>query len=211
MKELTKSFNIGYIEDYLVGDFEELANLYALLGLSISIENERVIVTTCMASNEQRVSDLFSVESWLKQNHVEVYDSYESAIDSYMQGHAGACIESCRTCLVSIFSKYKGTESFAKWMRGIYTTSGEDETSTPKDLSQALNTELRKDDLAEFFYENKAGKLTKTKTIYMIYSMMSDYGTHRNEATCENPTLEDALFSLRLMDSILFWVYSKKK
>ena len=45
----------------------------------------------------------------------------------------------------------------------------------------------------------------------MIYSMMSDYGIHRNEATQENPTLEDALFSLRLIDSILFWVYSKKK
>lgn len=45
----------------------------------------------------------------------------------------------------------------------------------------------------------------------MIYSMMSDYGTHRNEATQENPTLEDALFSLHLIDSILFWVYSKKK
>ena len=44
----------------------------------------------------------------------------------------------------------------------------------------------------------------------MIYSMMSDYGTHRNEETQENPTLEDALFSLRLMDSILFWVYSRK-
>ena len=128
-----------------------------------------------------------------------------------MQGHAGACIESCRTCLVSIFSKYKGTESFAKWMRGIYNTSGENTTSTAQDLSQALNTELRKDDLADFFYENRAGKLTKTKTIYMIYSMMSDYGTHRNEATQENPTLEDALFSLRLMDSILFWVYSKKR
>ena len=27
----------------------------------------------------------------------------------------------------------------------------------------------------------------------------------------ENPTLEDALFSLRLTDSILFWVYSKKR
>lgn len=133
------------------------------------------------------------------------------SIDAYTQGHAGACIESCRTCLVSIFSKYKGTEAFAKWMRGIYNTSGENTTSTAQDLSQALNTELRKDDLADFFYENRAGKLTKTKTIYMIYSMMSDYGTHRNEATQENPTLEDALFSLRLMDSILFWVYSKKK
>lgn len=211
LKELTKSFNVPYILETLCDDFEELANLYELLGLSIRIEVDRVIVTTCMASNEQRVVELFSVESWLKQNHQEVYDSYESAIDAYTQGHAGACIESCRTCLVSIFSKYKGTENFAKWMRGIYNTSGESTISTAQDLSQALNTELRKEDLADFFYENRAGKLTKTKAIYMIYSMMSDYGTHRNEATQENPTLEDALFSLRLMDSILFWVYSKKK
>ena len=211
LKELTKSFNAPYILEILCDDFEELANLYALLGLSIRIEVDRVIVTTCMASNEQRVVELFSVESWLKQNHQEVYDSYESAIDAYTQGHAGTCIESCRTCLVSIFSKYKGTENFAKWMRGIYNTSGESKISTAQDLSQALNTELRKEDLADFFYENRAGKLTKTKAIYMIYSMMSDYGTHRNEATQENPTLEDALFSLNLMDSILFWVYSKKK
>lgn len=211
LKELTKSFNAPYILEILRDDFEELANLYELLGLSIRIEVDRVIVTTCMASNEQRVVELFSVESWLKQNHQEVYDSYESAIDAYTQGHAGTCIESCRTCLVSIFSKYKGTENFAKWMRGIYNTSGESKISTAQDLSQALNTELRKEDLADFFYENRAGKLTKTKAIYMIYSMMSDYGTHRNEATQENPTLEDALFSLHLMDSILFWVKKKKK
>lgn len=211
LKELTKSFNVGFIKESLDAEFEELANLYELLGLSISIEFDKVHVTTCMASNEQRVVELFSVENWLKQNHGEVYDSYESAIDSYTQGHAGACIESCRTCLVSIFSKYKGTEDFAKWMRGIYNTSGENVISTAQDVSQALNTDLRKDDLADFFYENRAGKLTKTKAIYMIYSMMSDYGTHRNEATQENPTLEDALFSLRLMDSILFWVYSRKK
>ena len=211
LRELTKSFNIKYILESLNADFEELANLYELLGLSICIEFDKVIVTTCMANNEQRVMELFSVENWLKQNHREVYDSYEAAIDSYTQGHAGACIESCRTCLVSIFSKYKGTEDFAKWMRGIYNTSGDSSVSSAQDLSQALNTDLRKADLADFFYENRAGKLTKTKAIYMIYSMMSDYGTHRNESTQENPTLEDALFMLRLMDSILFWVYSKKK
>lgn len=211
LKELTKSFNVSYITEYLLDDFEELANLYELLGLSIKVDYDKIVVTSCMASNQQRINELFSVENWLKQNHKEVYDSYESAIDAYTQGHAGACIESCRTCLVSIFSKYKGTEDFAKWMRGIYNTSGENETASVEDLTQALNSELRKTDLADFFYENRAGKLTKTKTIYMIYSMMSDYGTHRNEATQENPTLEDALFSLRLMDSILFWVYSKKK
>lgn len=211
LKELTKSFNIAYITETLAEDFEELANLYELLGLSINIEFDKIIVSSCMVGDAKRVDELFSVETWLKQTHKEVYDSYESAIDAYTQGHAGACIESCRTCLVSIFSKYRGTEDFAKWMRGIYNTSGESSMSSAQDLSQALNTDLRKDDLADFFYENRAGKLTKTKAIYMIYSMMSDYGTHRNESTQENPTVEDALFSLRLTDSILFWVYSKKK
>ena len=45
----------------------------------------------------------------------------------------------------------------------------------------------------------------------MIYSMLSDYGTHRNEGTVEQPTLDDALFSLRLTDSILLWVYSRRR
>ena len=93
LKELTKSFNVEYIKEALTDDFEELVNLYELLGLSISIDNNKVIVTTCMASNNQRVDELYSVENWLKQNHREVYDSYESAIDAYTQGHAGSCIE----------------------------------------------------------------------------------------------------------------------
>lgn len=121
LRELTKSFNINYILESLNTDFEELANLYELLGLSIKIDFDKVIVTTCMASNEQRIVELFSVENWLKQNHKKVYDAYEAAIDAYTQG-------------------------------------------------------------------------SKTKAIYMIYSMMSDYGTHRNGSTQEFPMLEDVLF-----------------
>lgn len=211
LKELTKSFNSRFIFTEMTNDFEELTKLYELLGLSISIEYDKVIVTTCMASDMTRIGEVFSVESWLKSNHQEVFDAYESAIDAYTQGHAGACIESCRTCIVSIFSKYKGTESFAKWMRGVYNTSGDDANSSPDDITQALRQDLKKDDLADFFHENRSGKLTKTKAIYMIYSMMSDYGTHRNESTNEIPTIEDALFSLRLTDSILFWVYSRNR
>ncbi|MFQ9948508.1 MAG: hypothetical protein ACLRW7_21235 [Phocaeicola vulgatus] len=52
-------------------------------------------------------------------------------------------------------------------------------------------------------YENYAGKLTKIKAIYMICSMMSDYGTYRNETTRENITMEEALSSFRLVDSTL--------
>lgn len=96
-------------------------------------------------------------------------------------------------------------------MRGVYTTSGDSAGATAADLDKALKADLRKEDLAVFFNENREGKLTKTKTIHMIYSMMSDYGTHRNENTIELPTVEDALFCLRLTDSILFWVYSRNK
>ena len=211
LKELTKSFNIGCITDGMDDDFNELASLYKLLGLDIKLETDKVKVSVYMSNDDIRIQELFSVESWIKNNHQEVYDAYESAVDSYTQGHAGACIESCRTCIVSLFSKYKGTEKFAKWMRGIYNVSGDSTDSTTKDLSQALKSDLKKDELANFFNENRSGKLTKTKTIYMIYSMMSDYGTHRNEQTKETPKIEDALFSLRLTDSILFWVYSNKK
>lgn len=107
------------------------------------------------------------------------------------------------------FIIYKGTENFAKWMRGVFNTSGDSATATVADLDRALKSDLKKEDLADFFNENKDGKLTKTKTIYMIYSMMSDYGTHRNENTIESPTIEDALFCLRLTDSIYFGYIQK--
>lgn len=101
LKEITKSFNVRYISEECDEDFEELAKLYEILGLSITIEFDKVKVSACMESDFARVSEMFSVESWIKSNHKEVYDAYT-------QGHSGACIESCRTSIVSIFSKHKG-------------------------------------------------------------------------------------------------------
>lgn len=74
-------------------------------------------------------------------------------------------------------------------MRGIYNTSGEDAISTVQDLAQALNTDLRKDDLADFFYENRAGKLSKTKAIYMIYPPLFPIrgSWHLKGHHCKNP------------------------
>lgn len=209
LKELTKSFNVVSISEDMIDDFDELAKMYEVLGLSIKLKDDKILVSTCMSNDIERVGELFSVEYWLKSNYSDVYDAYQAAIDAYMHGHSRACIESCRTCIVSIFSKFKGTEGFSKWVRGVYNISGDSDKYTQQDLSQALKKDLNKDDLADFFKENRSGKLTKTKAIYMIYSMMSDYGTHRSEQENENPTVEDALFSLRLTDSILFWVYSK--
>jgi len=66
-------------------DFEELSKLYELLGLSISVKNKKVKVSPCMESDFTKVSEMFSVESWIKENHQEVYDAYKSAIDAYTQ------------------------------------------------------------------------------------------------------------------------------
>lgn len=211
LKELTRVFNVSYIEEYMKSEFNELKNLYRLMGLDIELDYEEITVSAFMKSDEIRIKEVFSVEAWLNQKHLDVYDSYDSAITSYMHGQSGACIESCRTAIVSIFSKFKGTEGFAKWFRGIFNVSGDSENADVKNLDEAIKKHLRKEDLAEFFNENSNGKLTKTKTIYMIYSMMSDYGTHRNESTQENPTQEDALFMLRLTDSILLWLFSMGK
>lgn len=80
---MTKSFNVDYIKAEMEDDFNDLANLYELLGLNIALESEKVIVSVCMSSDIVRIREVFSIESWMKDNHQEVYDVYESAIDSY--------------------------------------------------------------------------------------------------------------------------------
>lgn len=51
LKEITKSFNVRYISEECDEDFEELAKLYEILGLSITIEFDKVKVSACMESD----------------------------------------------------------------------------------------------------------------------------------------------------------------
>lgn len=66
-----------------------------------------------------------------------------------------------------------------------------------------------KRDIADFFEENLEGSYKKTKAIYSIYSMLSDYGTHRLEGTVEVAKNEDALMMIRMTTDILVWIYQK--
>lgn len=207
LKELVKSINYNYLKEYDEETLQEIKRLYSLLGLNLKENWNGLEVSVVMNSSLTSVKEQFSVETWLKEKYIDIYNAYEAAIDSYTSGYAGACIESCRTVLTSLFTFYKGKDGHAKWVRGLYNLSEDIEKFSIGDLSEAIKTVSEKD-LAKFFNENESGKLTKTRTIYMIYSMFSDYGTHRGEGTKENPTLNDALFMLRLTDSILFWVYS---
>jgi hypothetical protein len=109
-----------------------------------------------------------------------------------------------------LFSKYKGTESFAKWFRGAADVSGELDSNNMSDIKNHLDA-LGKKDLADFFEENANGSYKKTRAIYSIYSMLSDYGTHRQEGTVEVPSKEDALMMLRMTEDIMIWIFQKKR
>lgn len=188
---------------------EELKNLYQLLGYELVMKDEKFDVIP-FSGNRDKVLDLYGLEKWLYNKYPEIYDSYEGAIESYTSSNYGTCIEACRTTLTGLFSKYKGTESFAKWFRGVADVSGEFDGSNMSDIKSHLDA-LGISELADFFEENANGNYKKTRAIYSIYSMLSDYGTHRQEGTVEVPSKEDSLMMLRMAEDIMIWVFQKKR
>lgn len=201
--------NYGEEEDFL--NITKLISLYELMDLRIELEETFCTVKAWTGSSSKRIENIFTLETWLCKTYPEIYSTYTSALDAFKDGHAGLCIEACRTTLTGIFSKYKGPDDFAKWQRGLGNISdelpgGRFGIDNKADFKQAIASPSQTD-LSEFFKENPNGKFTKTRAIYSIYSMMSDYGTHRQEGTPETPSINDALMMLRMTEAILIWIY----
>ena len=111
-------------EARFAADFNKLRQLYNLMGLQIvSMEvdeySSKFQVEPYLNEGNQIIQS-FGMERWLKSKYQDVYEAYESALNSFSSGDLGAAIESCRTALTGIFSKYKGVPfQKAKWMLGI--------------------------------------------------------------------------------------------
>ena len=178
--------------------FSKLSSLYNLMGYDLKKENETIEVIP-FTGDITKKSQAGQMEYWLEHKFEGVYDSYESATDAYANNNYGACIESCRTVLTGIFSKYKDDPK-SNWKRGIGVLTGDYDGSDLQSFKAAIDT-TAKEDLASFFFENKYGSLKK--------SMMSDYGTHREEGTVEQPSKEDALMMYRMMQDIVLWIFQK--
>lgn len=190
-------------EARFAADFNKLRQLYNLMGLQIvSMEvdeySSKFQVEPYLNEGNQIIQS-FGMERWLKSKYQDVYEAYESALNSFSSGDLGAAIESCRTALTGIFSKYKGVPfQKAKWMLGMATLTGDFTGTQSADASEmtSIKNEIEamgKRDIADFFEENLEGSYKKTKAIYSIYSMLSDYGTHRLEGTVEVAKNEDEL------------------
>ncbi len=222
--EIAKHLNTGHIErldpnlltlnEKLYDIFQQLANLYNVFGLQLTIDydNEKFEVKHFTGGIDKRLKDVLVVEEWLKKKSPIAHDAYISAIQSYQNSNPGATIESCRTVITSIFSLYKGADN-AKWYRGVANSFNELDSPLTKEVldefGKVINSANEKD-LGKFLGENYKGSFKKTRAIYAIYSMMSDYGTHRGEGTIEIPNLPDALMMLRITEDILIWIYSRE-
>lgn len=200
-------------------EFGELCQLYNLLGLEI-VTTEidgclfRIEVKPYLTDGNQVIQS-FGMERWLCDKYQDVYEAYESALNSFSAGDLGLAIEACRTTLTGMFSKFKGVPfQDSKWLLGMATLTGDFKGTQRSDRSQmaAIKNEIdamNKKDIAKFFDENLNGNYKKTKAIYSIYSMMSDYGTHRMEGTVEVAKNEDALMMIRMTSDLLVWIYQK--
>ena len=221
LTELGKNISPGVIDDEFYGDsFLKLKQLYSLMGLNIDVSDMDThgyrITITSLTNQTEQLSDDYGMEKWLKQDFSAVYSSYKSALESFALGNLTASVESCRTALTGLFSQFKGVPfQNAKWMLGLATLTGDFSGTSAADISQmtpiknAIETHGQKE-IADFFGENLDGKFKKTKAIYSIYSMLSDYGTHSQEGTPEVLTNEDALMMIRMTTDILVWVYQKQ-
>lgn len=221
LSELGKNIpgSILYNEEIYGADYQKLCQLYNLLGLelySTEIDEYSTKIEVRPYLNEgDKLIDSYGMEKWLLCSYPDVYQSYESALNSYSVGDLGAAIESCRTSLTGIFSKFKGVPfQKAKWLFGMASLTGDFTGTQSSDASQmtSIKNEIEsmgKKDIADFFDENLNGSFKKSKAIYSIYSMLSDYGTHRLEGTVEIPKNEDALMMIRMTTDILVWIYQK--
>lgn len=205
-------------QEYYMIELNKLCQLYNLLGLEIvfngDAEDLKLEVKPYL-NEETQMIQTYGMEKWLYSKYSDVYSSYESALNSFSAGDLGAAIESCRTTLTGIFSKYKGVPyQTSKWLLGLATETGDFAGTQPSDVSQMTPIkkaieDMGKKDIADFFEENLNGSYKKTKAIYAIYSMLSDYGTHRMEGIGEIAKNEDALMMIRMTTDILVWIYQK--
>lgn len=163
-------------EARFAADFNKLRQLYNLMGLQIvSMEvdeySSKFQVEPYLNEGNQIIQS-FGMERWLKSKYQDVYEAYESALNSFSSGDLGAAIESCRTALTGIFSKYKGVPfQKAKWMLGMATLTGDFTGTQSVDASEmtSIKNEIEamgKRDIADFFEENLEGSYKKTKAIF---------------------------------------------
>lgn len=181
-------------EKFGATSFKRFLRALRILSLDVRIENGALILRQFSAGAVGREHDISALETWLALSHPEVLKAYSDALNNYQEGRAGSCISDCRVALTGLFSNYASTKD---WFNGVLQL-------TP-DTYKDPGTVLQLKDVSKIMQDKIEGDFPRFKVIYRIYSLYCELGSHRTEGVEEDPSLNDALWSLRLLEDILIW------
>jgi hypothetical protein len=181
-------------ETYGTDSIRRFIRSLRILSLDLKVEKGRFQLRPLTTGVVGREGDISSLEVWLSRSHPEVLRAYSDAIENYQEGRSGSCIADCRVALTGLFSNYADTE---QWFNGVLKLTPD----TYKDQEQVLKLK----DASKIMQDKIEGQFPRFKVVYRIYALYCELGSHRTEGVEEQPTMNDALWSLRLLEDVLIW------
>jgi hypothetical protein len=215
--------NNALLNQYASKSFKRLRNNLNILGLDFSFDKEEAADLIILPFEfSDKTEDKSILTEWLETNYPGILTSYEKAISAYGRPDYEATLTHCRSVLTGIFSYSKGESD--KWIKGLQVACEKDKNLknivSPHNISTFKFA--KKSDMTSAEYEsldrNKKYNYPRFKTIYQLYSFLSDLGAHITEAPSVNgvPDTEtidmcDALMGLRMTEDVLIWLCQSQK
>lgn len=202
------------LNEYPSKNLKLLKNNLNILAYDISFNSEFDLRVSPFSSLDQANQEEKTIMiEWLEDNYLNVLSSYEGAVRMCSEGNSVECLSNCRNVITGIFSYYKDDPS--KWVKGLQNACHLDKNiskvSNPNNIPAYKKKQTHSEDL------NLRYNYPRFKTIFQVYSFLSDLGPHKDEATLvngkvdhETPTMEDSIMGLRFTESILIWLYQNQ-
>lgn len=196
-------------------DFNLLKNNLNIFNFDISYsKNKSGLILSVFTGQSSGVDrNPATLISWLQNKFPNIGAIYKEGINNYISGEAVSCISNCRNIITGIFSEYKN-DGNRNWIAGLQKISPDKniENVTPNNIPQGTaNNKITFENGGQFKYP-------RFMTVYQLYSLISDLGSHSTEAPKvngrlypEETTLNDALLCLRMTEDVLIWVKERLK
>jgi hypothetical protein len=177
--------------------FKKFLRAIRVLSLDIKIVDGQFALRPLTTGVANRDEDTSSLEAWLQNQHPEVHGAYLDAINNYIEERPGSCIADCRVALTGLFSNYTNMKD---WFNGVLQLTPDSYNDAEKIL-KIKNAAVILQDKAE-----EGATFPRFKLVYRAYALYCELGPHRTEGVEEEPTINDALWCLRILEDVMIWV-----
>lgn len=193
---------LGKIKKIENSDWEKLSNCLSVIGYELKIKdnddfygNNSYKLAPLTSGEINRSKDIDYLSGKLLDFDKKLCHFYDEAISNFGHAEYKSCIDNCRT----LFEKYFKTfdKDNGEYVKGILAVTKEEIIDNGKSLNSIKS-------IYQYWIDKKKGA-NRFRLFQTTYSVLSGLGTHSEE----NPTKEDALLLLRVVEDILLWCFRK--